>query len=198
MKNIFSLDGGLYSFFTAMYNILLISFFWFLFSIPIITIGSSTSAAYFICGKWVRNESYNIIKDYLREFKNSFKKATFIWTLLGLFIVIILLNINNNYLFGNYKNLIIILQSIVLINLIIIINCIFMLVGRFEMEVWDYIKSAYFIGIRYWYLTLLSIVFLILLMFISYLFVLPIFIVPSLCILITSLLFKKSLEKYES
>ena len=54
----------------------LLSFFWIITSLPIFTIGASTTAAYDCAFKILRARDTNVFKDYFRSFKNNFKQAT--------------------------------------------------------------------------------------------------------------------------
>ncbi len=62
---------------------------WFVCSIPIITIGASTTALYYACLKIVRDEENNVAAQFFRSFKENFKQATVLWLILlgvGLFL----------------------------------------------------------------------------------------------------------------
>ena len=64
---------------------------WFIFSIPIFTIGASTTALYSVTLKIVRNEEGNLTKDFIKSFKQNFKQSTSVWiilTLLGTLLLI--------------------------------------------------------------------------------------------------------------
>ena len=55
---------------------------WFICSIPIFTIGASTTALYYTCLKIVRNEEGNVTKTFFKSFKENFRQATVIWLIL--------------------------------------------------------------------------------------------------------------------
>lgn len=62
---------------------------WFLCSIPIVTIGASTTALYYCCLKIVRDQDNHIGAMFFRAFRNNFKQATVLWLILlgaGLFL----------------------------------------------------------------------------------------------------------------
>ena len=50
-------------------------------SIPIVTIGASWTAMYFVTIRIVRKEEGYVIRDFFRSFKENFKQATIIWLL---------------------------------------------------------------------------------------------------------------------
>ena len=62
---------------------------WFFCSLPIITIGASTTALYYVSLKIVRDEEGNIAAAFFRAFRENFRQATVIWLILlaiGLFL----------------------------------------------------------------------------------------------------------------
>ena len=62
---------------------------WFICSIPIFTIGATTTALYYASLKIVRDEDSHVGRMFFRSFKQNFKQATVIWLILlaiGLFL----------------------------------------------------------------------------------------------------------------
>ena len=62
---------------------------WFVCSIPIFTIGASTTALYYASLKIVRDEGGYVGRQFFRSFKENFKQATVLWLILlgvGLFL----------------------------------------------------------------------------------------------------------------
>ena len=62
---------------------------WFLCSIPIFTIGASTTALYYASLKIVRDEDNHVGAQFFRSFRENFRQATVIWLILlglGLFL----------------------------------------------------------------------------------------------------------------
>lgn len=52
---------------------------WALCSIPLFTIGASTTALYYVACKIAKNEEGDITQQFFRAFKSNFKQATAIW-----------------------------------------------------------------------------------------------------------------------
>ena len=55
---------------------------WMVCSLPIITIGASTTALYYACLKIVREEDFSAASLFFRSFKQNFKQATVLWLIL--------------------------------------------------------------------------------------------------------------------
>lgn len=62
---------------------------WFVCSIPIFTLGASTTALYYACLKIIRDEDAHVGAMFFRAFRENFKQATVLWLILlglGLFL----------------------------------------------------------------------------------------------------------------
>ena len=55
---------------------------WFVCSIPIVTIGASTTALYYASLKVVRDEDSHVAALFFRSFRQNFKQATVLWLIL--------------------------------------------------------------------------------------------------------------------
>ena len=80
-------------FFTSLNRIIdmfLLTLLWFLFSLPIFTIGASSTAMYYTVNKVLKREIGYLWKEYWGAFKRNFKQATLAWLIvLGLLIFLL-------------------------------------------------------------------------------------------------------------
>ena len=60
-------------------DFIILNLLWVICSIPIITIGASTTALYTVMLKLVKNEEGYIAKGFLKAFKENFKQSTIMW-----------------------------------------------------------------------------------------------------------------------
>lgn len=72
---IFSPEGPLYKFISRFWDIVVLNFFWLLFSLPIITIGASTTAAFSVALKMVDDEEGYVGRSFIKAFKENFKQG---------------------------------------------------------------------------------------------------------------------------
>lgn len=84
MGGFFNLDGPFYKWGTEVADIMILSLLWLVCSIPIVTIGASTTALFYVYGKKVRKEDPYIVKPFFKSFKENFVQATILTFLLGL------------------------------------------------------------------------------------------------------------------
>jgi len=85
MGGIFNIDGPFYRFGSTVWDIMALSLLWFFFSIPIFTIGASTTALYYITTRRISKKEGYLTTDFWTSFKANFKQATLVW--LGVILV---------------------------------------------------------------------------------------------------------------
>lgn len=70
-----NIDGKFYQFLETFWNILKLNFMWLLFSLPVITIGASTIAAFSVTLKMVEKRDANVIGQFVQAFKENWKQG---------------------------------------------------------------------------------------------------------------------------
>lgn len=70
-------------------DFIMLNILWIVCSIPLVTIGASTTALYTVMLKLVKNEEGYIVKGFLVAFKENFKKSTILWLILAVVGIII-------------------------------------------------------------------------------------------------------------
>lgn len=78
MGSLFSIDSGFYRALTYFSNLVLLCLLWLICSIPIITIGASTTALFDISMHLVDQKESGIIFGFFKSFKNNFLQSTII------------------------------------------------------------------------------------------------------------------------
>jgi len=72
---LFSIDGPLYNFFSRLLDMIKLNFLWLLFSLPVVTIGASTAAAFAVTLKMVDEREGYIAKQFWNAFKANLKQG---------------------------------------------------------------------------------------------------------------------------
>ena len=70
---IFSPDGIIYKLMQGLWNFLKLNFLWMLFSLPVITLGGATIAAFDVCMKMQAGEEGYVGRDFVASFRKNFK-----------------------------------------------------------------------------------------------------------------------------
>ncbi len=79
MGQLFAMDGKVFGFLSRTADLVLLNLLWILFSLPVVTLGASTTALYTVLLKMARNEESYIFSGFVRAFRANFKQSTVIW-----------------------------------------------------------------------------------------------------------------------
>ena len=89
MKGIFGYDSPLMGALTAIGDCICLSVLWIVFSLPVVTIGASTTALYAAAYHAVRKKDSGLWRAFWGAFKENFRRSTLLWPVV--FIVLALL-----------------------------------------------------------------------------------------------------------
>ena len=138
---------------------------WFACSLPVVTLGASTTALYDVSLRIVKDRETHITKEFFTAFRKNFRQATKLWLIMlgaGIFLVFDLLVVSR--LRSASSGTPAVLWTLILAVLIaaaivyaIILTYVFPLVAYFENNDWAMIKNAFLIGTRYLFSTILII-----------------------------------------
>ncbi len=79
---IFSIENPVFAFISRVGDMFILSFIWLIASLPIFTIGASTTAAYDCAFKIIRARDTNVFKDFIRSFRSNFRQSTIIFLIM--------------------------------------------------------------------------------------------------------------------
>lgn len=89
MSKILSIDSPLWMILNKLTDTIVLSLLFILTSIPIVTMGSSLCALYYMMFRIADNTEGHVVRGYFKAFKENFKKSTPVW-LVCLFIGLVL------------------------------------------------------------------------------------------------------------
>lgn len=75
MAGFFSTDSKLYKFMTKLTDLVKLNLMWLVFSLPLVTLGISTIAAYTVTLKMAEGQEGYIARDFLKAFKENWKQG---------------------------------------------------------------------------------------------------------------------------
>ena len=82
MRSLLNPESPAMRFLTKIGYTIILNLLWFLCSLPLFTIGASTTALYAVMQKLVRNEESGIVSAFFTAFRQNFKQATVIWLIM--------------------------------------------------------------------------------------------------------------------
>lgn len=159
MGAMFAPDGVVSRWMSKFVNIVFINVLWILCSLPVITIGASTTAMYSVVLKIVRDEDAYVAKSFFHSFAQNFKQATAIWLLILAYSAVILAEI----LFcihgtGNGAKWFIIPAVLFAFIGVVTVTYVFPILSFFDDSIKVTIKNAFLMAVGHLPQTLLAIV----------------------------------------
>ena len=82
LQGIFNYHNPVWRFIGKLGDLMILNILWVICSIPIFTMGASTTAVYYVTMKLVRGDDGYTLRNYFKSFKENFKQATVIWLLM--------------------------------------------------------------------------------------------------------------------
>lgn len=156
--NIFSFDSWLSRFLYFVADVMLLHILWIIFSLPIVTIGASTTAVYYSGMKRIRRDEGHVSTNFMKAFKSNFKQSTIIWLLILLVGAILFTDLRIGMaVSGVLGKAIIICCSIFLIPFFCTALYIFPVQAKFENRIIDNLKNAFLMSFSNFAYTLLLI-----------------------------------------
>lgn len=177
MNSFFSTEGRYYKIATEFGYIIMLGALWLVTSLPIITIGASTTAAYYVATKRRSGVDEYLFSSFFKSFAENFVAATSIFVILAIFGF--LLYANSIILLDGTGGMLSIIFSVILLFVAIqwtfVTVFVFAILARFQVSFLQAIKTSFFMSNRHFKQTIYSIAIFILIVGIGIIanFVLP-------------------------
>ena len=192
MSDFFNPDNPFMRFITKIANSVYLNILWLICSLPVVTIGASTTSLFYVTLKMAKNEEGNLTAAFFRSFKENFRQATKIWLILLAAGMVFALD---GYIFYHmrFENALwTIGTAIFLVALAayaIILMYIFPLLARFDNTIGAMFKNSIFIGMRFLLCTaLMAVIYFVMLFVIIHIFTPAVIFGEGLCALLCSYL----------
>lgn len=136
--------------FERIFDLIILNILWAVCCVPIVTAGASTSALYYMTLKMARGESFAVVKDFAKAFRQNFFKATILW----IFILIPGATLAMGYYYIYSQRLTTSMGALMLalfctVLYLLLITYLFPLQARFENAVAGTIVNSFILGVRY-------------------------------------------------
>lgn len=93
MGKLWSADNPLTKMINAVSNLIVLNFWWVVCSLPVITMGAATTAAYTVLFAHRQGEYDDVMRPFLRAFKENFKRSTLAWLPILLVIAVLVVDV---------------------------------------------------------------------------------------------------------
>lgn len=157
MRSVFNFEGPIFTFLSRAADIVWLNVLFIICSLPIVTIGASTTAMYYVTLKMVRDEESYITKSFFKSFKQNFLQATGIWLIILVvsFVVSMDYRIVTNEAYAGLisssaiRNVIMVATMFMIIIVTSITVYVFPILAKFDNTVKNTIKNAFLMCIRH-------------------------------------------------
>lgn len=202
MGSFFNIDGPFQKYGTIVADVMLLSLIWYVLSIPLFTIGATTTAMFYIFTKRANDRDEYLIKPFFHSFKNNFLQSLFLTLIFGACFFLIFSNIriiNSGILSINptLQLVILLVQFSIAIELFFTSLYAFPVLSRYELKNKDVLKTSFFLANKH-LLTTISLVglFVVIYFLIFYVHGIFIFAAPGIYGFLGSKLLVKIFKKY--
>lgn len=145
MTNLFDYNNKFFSALSKATDCIMLGILWLLCSVPLITLGASSTAFYYAYNKSIRQENGYAWEEFFHGFKMSFKQATFSWLILLILAVFGFFDCFALIAIGGISPISSVLLAILILTLIVIILLalfLFPYIARYENTLKESIKNS--------------------------------------------------------
>ncbi|MCL2170871.1 MAG: DUF624 domain-containing protein [Defluviitaleaceae bacterium] len=140
----------------ALADMMMLGVLWLVFSLPLFTIGASTTAVFYVTTRMVSKKDGAIWRDFWGSFRQNFVKATAIWVILALILLLLIFNIQNIWILDGFRTVFYVFQIILMAQLVFVMIYAFPLLSRLEMTIGQLLRTAIFMAHRHFLTTLIN------------------------------------------
>ena len=141
MGNIFRWDSPFAQKLAMVGNSILLNVLWLLCSLPVVTMGASTAALYYVVFQYQTSDETAVIKPFFRAFAKNFKQATLLWIPTMAIITLLILDLRYLFAYGG-SSLIWVVVIVASVVFLMIRTQLLPQVARFENKLGTIIKNA--------------------------------------------------------
>lgn len=151
----FTADNPVFNFISRIGDMMMLSLLWFVTSLPIITIGASTTALFDGCIRIIRARDSSVTKDFFRAFKSNFKQSTVIFLIMAVIGGVIFADLyfwaNSEMSYADVMNYLSIGIAVIYAATLLYV---FPVQSVFENTIKATLRTAFLMSLKHWYITL--------------------------------------------
>ncbi|MDE7274886.1 MAG: DUF624 domain-containing protein [Lachnospiraceae bacterium] len=152
MRDVFRIEGPVMNFITKITYSACLNILWLVCCLPIVTVGASTTALFYVTLKVARNEEGSLTKAFFHSFRANFRQSTIIWLILLAAGIVLGFD---GYIFYHmrFENAFWTIATAVFLIAVaayaIILMYIFPLLARFDNTIGAMFKNSIMLGMRF-------------------------------------------------
>lgn len=201
MHGLFNYDGPFIQVFNKIADCICLSFLWLISSLPLVTIGASTTALYYSINKCIRRSESGVWKTFWHSFGMNFKQATVLWLGLCLIYSILFACCYSSYLMyasGNLPKEMLYFLLVVTAVVTIWVSFIFPYLAKFQNTNRFILKNCVYIALMNFPVGLLNLLLMLLSVVAVVIFPLAVVCVPGIYMVLSCYKLEHVFQKYMS
>src|SRR5574344_240433 len=160
--SIFSTDSKLYKAIQWFGNIVVLNLCWLLFSLPIVTIGASTVAAFSMALKLIDGTEGYMFKGFVKEFGKNWKQGTVLWFITAVAIYALYLDAQILMKTDDPSIPLIVISIVSFLFIFFALLYAYPLSARYENKWYLHLKNSFLLSIRFFKKTMILLLILVL------------------------------------
>lgn len=198
MSKFFNVDNPVWKFVGRIADFFLLSVLWLVCSLPVITIGSSTTALFYVTLKMAEDKEGKIGSDFFKSFKMNFKQGTILWAGFLAFGIVIIIDYIWAFQDGSVAaSAMIITLVVVSILYLMVLSMIFVMLARCNNNTYSLFKMTCAIVIRNFLPVLAGVIIIVAFILVGVFVFWPLLVItPGMAAYLNSLLYKQILNRY--
>lgn len=199
MRGIFNYDGWLMQGLSKIADAIALGVLWVVFSLPIITMGASTTALYYTVYKVFRKDNGTVWASFWYAFKSNFKQATILFVIMAIaggFVFFSLYYGYAMYLAGAIAGLFMILLGLVDVIILSWMSYLLPYASRFNASTGEILKNCAAIAFMNLGKSILLVAILLVACFLALNIPIMLVLMPTMCTWVTSCLLERIFRKY--
>ena len=161
MGNLFNVNNVFFRFMGKLFDVVALNIVFIIVCIPIVTIGPAISALYYASVKSIRRDRSYPVKEFFEGFKRDFKQSFIVGLIMVIAGIILYIDvkfsvdfIQNSFTYMRY------IYFIIAAVLAFIMIYIYPLISRFSLKLSGLFKLSFYLSIRHFLTTIVSIILL--------------------------------------
>ena len=201
MDRLFDLDNGFFRFMGKVFDMIVLNILCLITCIPIVTIGPSVTALYYVAMKLVRDEEGYVVRGYFKAFKENFKKAFIIELIVAVCAALLYVDITVTYQWMQQDTgflIRLLFYALVGLTLLAVVSVVYVfpVLAKFENTVKKILINSIMMSVRHLSWSVLMVVVIIAAGVAVYIYPIAIFFVIGAAAAINSIILRKIFDNY--
>lgn len=150
MDNLFRYDNKFFEILGKITNIVILNLLFIISCLPVITIGASITALYYVAMQMVKEEETYIVKEFIKRFKENFKISTLVWCIMLIIGSVLAVDLYASTLISNkiISNILKLVFTMISIIYIFALTYVFPIISKFENTVKNTIINSILLSVQ--------------------------------------------------